>query len=96
MAAVAAEPLTEALGEMAGNGTAKAGSFLTFLVQDMQRSPAIYTTFAVLLALLVFVGKLSSPVLDAREPPVMRPRIPVIGHLIGMIQHGPHYFKSIE
>ncbi|KAF6816519.1 hypothetical protein CSOJ01_02901 [Colletotrichum sojae] len=96
MAAAAAEPLTEALGEMAGNGTAKAGSFLTFLVQDIQRSPAIYTTFAVLLALLVFVGKLSSPALDPREPPVMRSRIPVIGHLIGMIQHGPHYFKSIE
>ncbi|KAF6835514.1 hypothetical protein CMUS01_05738 [Colletotrichum musicola] len=96
MAAAAAEPLTEALGGMAGNGTAKAGSFLTFLVQDIQRSPAIYTTFAVLLALVVLVRKLSSPVLDVREPPIMQSRIPVIGHLLGMIQHGPHYFKTIE
>lgn len=96
MAAAAAEPLTEAFGDMAGNGTVKAGSFLTFLVQDIQRSPAVYTTFAALMVLLVVVKKLSSPTVDSREPPLMHPRIPVIGHLLGMIKHGNQYFKSIE
>lgn len=84
------------IGELAGNGTAKASSFLAFLAEDVQRSPVLYSTFAALLALLVLVHRLSSPPVEEREPPLMKPAIPVIGHLIGMIKHESHYFKFLE
>ncbi|KAF9878224.1 prostacyclin synthase [Colletotrichum karsti] len=87
---------TGEIGGMAANGTAKAGSFLSFFAEDVQRSPILYSAFAVMLALIVIVGKLSSPNLDEREPPAMKPRIPVIGHLLGMIKHQAHFFKSLE
>ncbi|KAJ0359266.1 hypothetical protein COL154_008410 [Colletotrichum chrysophilum] len=84
------------IGELAGNGTAKAGSFLAFLAEDVQRSPVLYSTFAAVLAILVLVSRLSSPAVEEREPPLMKPTIPVIGHLIGMIKHESHYFKFLE
>jgi hypothetical protein len=30
---------------------------------------------------------------DPREPPRLRPQIPVIGHVIGLMRHGPSYSK---
>lgn len=30
---------------------------------------------------------------DPREPPRLRPKIPVIGHVIGLMRHGPSYSK---
>ncbi|GKT50810.1 25-hydroxycholesterol 7-alpha-hydroxylase [Colletotrichum spaethianum] len=81
---------------MAGNDTAKAGSFLAFLVGDIQESTSSYVTVAVLMGIAILVHKFSSPEMDAREPPSMKPRIPVIGHLIGMIRHQSSYFKTLE
>ncbi|TEA10841.1 Cholesterol 7-alpha-monooxygenase [Colletotrichum sidae] len=89
-------PMTDGVGGIPGNGTATAEGFLAVLVNEVQRSPATYIIATLLLALGIAVTKLSNPTLDAREPPLWRPKIPVIGHLIGMIRHGPHYFKTIE
>jgi hypothetical protein len=33
---------------------------------------------------------------DAREPPFVYPRIPVIGHLLGMMTQGSDYFHKLE
>ncbi|KAI1821852.1 cytochrome P450 [Xylaria intraflava] len=32
---------------------------------------------------------------DPNEPPLIRPKIPIIGHLVGMIRHGSGYYGSI-
>ncbi|KAK1523889.1 uncharacterized protein CCOS01_08976 [Colletotrichum costaricense] len=91
-----ASQVGQGLGNMAGNGTATAGSFLAFLVEDVQKSTSSYATVVILLVFAIFVHKFSSPELDSREPPAMKSRIPVIGHLIGMIQHQSRYFKVLE
>ncbi|KAJ6588899.1 cytochrome P450 [Mycena capillaripes] len=45
--------------------------------------------------LFVFTRQLSSRKLDPREPPLVTPAIPFIGHLLGMIIYGGRYLKGI-
>jgi hypothetical protein len=33
---------------------------------------------------------------DPREPPLLKPRFPVIGHLLGIMQHEAEYFQRIR
>lgn len=42
-------------------------------------------TITIILMTLVILGmtKLSSPTLDPKEPPLLKSKIPVIGHIIG-------------
>lgn len=36
-----------------------------------------------------------TPKLDPREPPLISPKIPLIGHVIGILRHGlPYYAKA--
>jgi hypothetical protein len=60
-------------------GSGGAGIFDTLL---HGRLPA---TIAVISITLIALGiaKLSSPTLDPKEPPLLKSRIPVIGHIIG-------------
>ncbi|KAK6222082.1 hypothetical protein QIS74_04337 [Colletotrichum tabaci] len=81
---------------MVGNDAPTAGSVLAFVVEDVQRSTSSYVTVAVVLALAIFIHRFSSPELDKREPPPMKPKIPIIGHLVGMIRHQSRYFKTLE
>ncbi|TIC89847.1 25-hydroxycholesterol 7-alpha-hydroxylase [Colletotrichum higginsianum] len=81
---------------MVGNDAPTAGSVLAFVVQDVQRSTSSYVTVAVVLALAIFIHRFSSPQLDKREPPPMKPKIPIVGHLVGMIRHQSRYFKTLE
>ncbi|KAK1982475.1 cytochrome P450 [Colletotrichum cereale] len=81
---------------MADNGTAQTGGVLSFLLGDMQKSASPYVTVAILLAFAMLLHRYSSPKIDEREPPPMKPRIPVIGHLLGMIWHQSGYFKTLE
>lgn len=34
--------------------------------------------------------------MDPREPPLLRPWIPFIGHLIGMLQYNQAYFEKLR
>lgn len=47
---------------------------------------------AVIFCLLQF---LNTPV-DPREPPLVQPRIPYFGHIIGMLTEGPLYLRRIR
>ncbi len=31
---------------------------------------------------------------DAKEPPAIQPKIPFIGHVIGLLQHGTAYYSK--
>ncbi|KAJ0164930.1 25-hydroxycholesterol 7-alpha-hydroxylase [Colletotrichum tanaceti] len=88
--------LSEIIETILGNGALAAGSFLTFVVEDVQRSTSSYVAVAVVLALAMFIHRVSSPEMDRREPPPMKPTIPVVGHLVGMIRHQSGYFKTLE
>jgi hypothetical protein len=52
-------------------------------------------TVLVLLAVAALVGHVLSPNVDGREPPVLKPRIPIIGHLISMIRDQAHFLSRV-
>ncbi|RMJ13686.1 hypothetical protein CDV36_006655 [Fusarium kuroshium] len=80
---------------MAQNVTTASNGFLAFVAEDVKQSPKMYLTGLALLLSAVFLQKLSSPGLDEREPPLLKPGIPVIGHLIGMMKHHGGYFQIL-
>ncbi|KAF2742740.1 cytochrome P450 [Sporormia fimetaria CBS 119925] len=49
-----------------------------------------------ILVVLVLLSRLLSPQIYAQEPPVIHPRLPFIGHAVGMARRGPHYFKQLS
>lgn len=49
---------------------------------------SLYLVAAAIVLLLV---QQLDPRMDPQEPPLVRPTIPVIGHLIGMIRHQAEY-----
>ncbi|KAF2496755.1 cytochrome P450 [Lophium mytilinum] len=54
----------------------------------------LITSAAIIFAILQrFLGKSSH---DSREPPVLRPRVPFIGHMFGLAYHGASYFSTVS
>ena len=51
---------------------------------------------AVILLGGLYVWSRYAPQVEAREPPVLRPTIPFIGHIIGMVREGPHYLRRLR
>ncbi|KAF2194765.1 cytochrome P450 [Zopfia rhizophila CBS 207.26] len=47
-------------------------------------------------AIFIFLKKITAIDHDPREPPLIPSIIPVIGHLIGMLRHGTHYYTQIS
>lgn len=80
---------------MAQNVTTTSNGFLAFVAENVKQSPATYLAGLVLVLSAIFLQKLSSPGLDEREPPLLKPSIPVIGHLIGIIKHHGGYFQIL-
>jgi hypothetical protein len=48
------------------------------------------------IAISVLVSNLLRVSLDPREPLVVHPKIPLIGHIIGMLKEGPWYFRIVR
>ncbi|KAF4966884.1 hypothetical protein FSARC_5497 [Fusarium sarcochroum] len=81
---------------MAANATASSpNGVLEFLVNDFKQSPANYLTVVGVLFTAILLHKLSSPSLDGQEPPLLKPRVPIIGHLIGIIKYKGAYLKIL-
>lgn len=53
----------------------------------------VITSLAVIIAALT---KLCYPTLDPSEPPVVLPKVPIIGHLLGIIQHQSNYHTILK
>lgn len=68
-------------------------------IQNHNRSMFVPTVFAILLALGVVVvysrGETKSTA-DNSEPPVLQPRVPFIGHLIGMLRWQVGYMQMLR
>ncbi len=58
------------------------------------------TTLLVLLGSLAAIYVLAAYVLsvahDAGGPPLLPHSVPLFGHLVGMIRHGPRYFVDLR
>ncbi|KAH7009626.1 cytochrome P450 [Ilyonectria destructans] len=80
---------------MAGNITSESQGFLSFLADDYKQSKAAYLTVLGVLISATLLHKLFSPHNDSREPPLLKPSIPVLGHLIGLLRHQGGYIKIL-
>lgn len=50
---------------------------------------------ALVLAIIIKIVVTLGPAYDPREPPLVKPKIPVIGHFIGLGLHRVHYFSMV-
>lgn len=59
--------------------------------------PTSATSIVAVMALAILTYTLLFlPPYDRREPPMLQPRIPFLGHLIGMFTQGASFLSSIE
>ncbi len=62
----------------------------------MAISSVTLAVIGLVLAIVLFFSRLLEIKVDPREPPVVHPRIPYIGHIIGFLSSGPLFLKSIR
>ncbi|KAF6838049.1 prostacyclin synthase [Colletotrichum plurivorum] len=66
------------------------------LIEAMSRQANGYVVAAALLWVLVYgFRQLLLAKVDPREPPVLKPRIPFIGHIVGLLKHQHSYYKIL-
>jgi hypothetical protein len=61
----------------------------------MALSTASIAILGFLVALCFYLASFMGIKVDAREPPVIYPRVPFFGHIIGLLNEGPLYFKKL-
>ncbi len=64
-------------------------------VQSFRAAPGLHIGLVVCLVLAVFLQRLSAIRLDPREPPVLKPGIPLVGHLLGLLRNKVDYFGML-
>jgi len=64
------------------------------LVSGTTTNPMTIGIVVVVLGLLIRF--IASPRLDPREPPVLKPRIPLVGHIIGLFRHQASYYSMLQ
>ena len=55
----------------------------------------VFLTSLVAFAILLTCWQRLSIKLDPQEPPLLKPKVPYIGHIIGIIQHNIAYFDIL-
>ncbi len=81
--------------QLYGNSTAAPGGFASFLLEDITSSPIKYMAVAALSAFVLFFHWATTPKLDSREPPFIKPTIPVIGHVINLLTQQGQFFPNL-
>jgi hypothetical protein len=52
--------------------------------------------FAGPVIVILVIDRILSPKRDIREPPVINPTIPYVGHVIGLVRKSGDYFKALR
>ncbi|KAH6843294.1 hypothetical protein B0I37DRAFT_408164 [Chaetomium sp. MPI-CAGE-AT-0009] len=63
-------------------------------VETLKAAPLITT--AIVVALTFLVLQTIGPRVDPREPPLVKPRVPLIGHIIGMMRQQAQYHITLQ
>jgi hypothetical protein len=71
-------------------------SAIDTVVEKTGYGVSLFTASIAVAALALFLWKFSAPALDPREPPEVHSKIPVIGHLIGMLKYQIHYLEILK
>lgn len=61
----------------------------------MAISAFVVGVLGLVMAVAVLLRAISHVNVDPREPPVLYPKIPFVGHLISMFTEGPLYLKRL-
>lgn len=56
----------------------------------------VFLWLAALAAVLYFLGKVITPKVDQHEPPILKPRLPLIGHITGLMKYEANYFSFLR
>lgn len=87
------------MASIVNNFLASNASFLSTLMPESFAAFAegryAYTAVFVVISLLLLGLRGMSPEMDPREPPLYKPRIPVIGHIIGIMTEHTAMFKRL-
>lgn len=58
--------------------------------------PLLSTWFTLALpALLLLLSRYVAPTVDENEPPLLKPRIPFIGHIVSMFRDGSNLYVNL-
>lgn len=52
----------------------------------------LFLCLAVLAVVLHLLGRFITPKVDQHEPPILKPHLPLIGHILGLAKHQANYF----
>jgi hypothetical protein len=80
---------------MTANSTTSPSGILGFMIEDFKQSPGNYITVLGVLFVSIFLHKLSTPSLEAGEPPFLKPKFPIVGHFYGLMKHQNLYLKHL-
>ena len=58
--------------------------------------PVALLLFFLTLSLILFAHSHMHIAYDPHEPPIIRSKIPLVGHMIGMVQWGSKYFEILK
>lgn len=68
----------------------------TQLIQNHWHNGAVIGLGCVLLGVTYLVlNHVIKPTIDPHEPPILKPRLPLIGHIVGLLHHGVDYFSIL-
>ena len=59
-------------------------------------SGTIAVVVSIIGTVFVLANYFLGPKYDVREPPIIRPKVPLVGHIIGLLRHGLRYFEIIR
>jgi hypothetical protein len=81
----------------AGKSHSIVGDVLNFIYHDGKLAISPIAVFAIAaLPLLIFIlNKGFYPSVDAREPIIIPPKIPFIGHIISIFREGTSFYKRL-
>ncbi|TPX07067.1 uncharacterized protein E0L32_011055 [Thyridium curvatum] len=63
---------------------------------DLEMSSTRVVGMVFLAGIFVLIQRLSTPRLEPSEPPLLKPRIPLVGHIVGLLWHRMSYFQIIN
>lgn len=77
------------------NATSAEGGLLAAAAAGFQQAPLRYTVSTLFFTFLFYLYKRSIPEVDGKEPPLMLPRMPFIGHLVGLVRNQSQYYTNL-
>lgn len=58
--------------------------------------PIPHVALALLAAFFILMRRMLSADVAPQEPPLLKPKIPFIGHIIGLMKHEASYFSMLK